>query len=157
MQNEIDKTFTQQELSDFDASLTKLEALTQDLPVLTGDDKATHVRPPDGAGDWVGNMLTRAQQNLNKLSREFDPAVVQRDLDLIDALDPRILRLQRVMDRLNSARFLAGSDTFAVMLGVRRQLKDSGVAGVDDNLSDGLQRFFTRTSHAQPAPAAVHK
>lgn len=151
-QNDIDKTFTEQELADFDAALTKLEAVTQDLPVLTGADKAAHVRPPDGAGDWVQGMLTRAQQNLNKLSRDFDPALVQRDLDLIGAIDPRLLRLQRVVDRLAGARFLAGSDSFAVMLGARRQLKDSGVAGVDDNLSEGLQRFFSRASHAQPAP-----
>ena len=40
------------------------------------------------------------------------------------------------------ARQLANSDAFAALL------------GVDDNLSDGLQRFFNRTNRAQtPAPA----
>jgi hypothetical protein len=50
------------------------------------------------------------------------------------------------MDRMESGKFMARSDAFAVLLGVRRQLKDSDVAGIDDDLSDGLSRFFSRTS-----------
>jgi len=57
-----------------------------------------------------------------------------------------------VLDRLESAQFLARSDAFSALLGVRRALKDAGVAGVDDNLSDGLKRFFTRSSKSEPTP-----
>src|SRR5882672_6053831 len=55
-----------------------------------------------------------------------------------DGLGVRCHAAQRNVERLESAVFLANSDAFAALLGVRRQLKDSGVAGVDDNLSDGL-------------------
>jgi hypothetical protein len=102
-------------------------------------------------------MLVRSQQNLNKLSREYDPGTTQRDLDLISSLQPRLMRLQRVVDRVQSALFLANSDAFSVLLSVRRQLKDAGVAGVDDNLSEGLQRFFSRSNRTQKATVTAAK
>ena len=153
MQNQIEMEFTHQQIADFDAALDKLDGLTADLPVLSGQDKSGLVKPPDGAGDWMDGMAIRAQQNLNKLSREYEPARVQKDLTLNRVLDPRALRLERVLDRINGGRFLARSDAFAALLGARRQLKDAGVAGVDDNLSDGLRRFFTRSS-PEKKPAA---
>ncbi|MBI5388413.1 MAG: hypothetical protein HZA90_27425 [Verrucomicrobia bacterium] len=153
-QNDIDREFAAQELTEFDGALDKLETLTKDLPVLSPEEKAAHVRPPDGAGEWMEGMATRAEQNINKLPRDYDPARAQRDFKLDAVLEPRELRLARVLDRINNARFLARSDLFATMLGVRRQLKEAGVAGVDDNLSDGLRRFFSRSGGAKPAPAS---
>jgi hypothetical protein len=44
-----------------------------------------------------------------------------------------------------------------VLLGVRRQLKESAVAGVDDNLSDGLKRFFSRHGGDKAAPVTPPK
>ena len=155
MQNEIDKQFTEAELKALDDALTVLETTLADLPILSGDDKATHVKAPDGALGWMQQMITRSQQNLSKLSREYDPALVQRDLALVATVEPRLLRIQRIADRLDSATFLANSDAFGALLGVRRQLKDSGVTGVDDNLSDGLQRFFNRSNKAQPAASTT--
>ena len=158
MQNEIDKQFTDAQLKAIDDALTVLETTLADLPVLSGDDKAAHVKAPDGALGWMQQMVTRSQQNLGKLSRDYDPALVQRDLDLVALIGPRQLRAQRIVDRLDGATFLANSDAFAACLGVRRQLKDSGVAGVDDNLSDGLKRFFNRTNRATPpTPTAAQK
>ncbi len=150
MQNEIDKQFTTEQLTALDGALTVLEILTQDLPVLSGDDKAALVKAPDDARGRMEGMLVLAQQNLPELARNFEPALVQRDLDLTATLDPRRLRAQRITDRLVSAMFLANSDAFAVLLGVRRQLKDAGLAGVDDNLSEGLQRFFNRQAKVSP-------
>ena len=155
MQNEIDKQFTPEQLQAMDNALTALETATADLPVLSASDKAGHVKPPDNARGWMEQMVVRAQQNLSKLPRDFDPALVQNDLDFTAAVAPRLLRMQRLVDRLVSGSFLADSDAFAASLETRRHLKDAGVAGVDDNLSDGLQRFFNRTSPAPaPAPAA---
>ncbi len=97
-------------------------------------------------------MLTRAKQNLNKLPRDFDTEKVKHDLNLSAALESRLLRLKRVEDHITSAIFLADSDAFAAGLQVRRLLQDAGVSGVDDNLSEGLVRFFKRSSPT-PAPA----
>ncbi len=154
MQNEIDKQFTPEELKTMDDALTVLENTIAGLPVLSGDDKATHVKAPDNSRGWMEGMVVRAQQNLAKLPRDFDPALMQKDLDFTGTVAPRLLRAQRIVDRLTGGTFLADSDTFAAALEIRRHLKDAGVAGVDDNLSDGLQRFFNR-SNAKPAPAAT--
>ena len=152
-QNEIDMQYTAEQLTQFDAALTTLETLTATIPVLATDEKNGLVKPPENADGWMTGMLTRAEQNLARLPRDFEPASVQRDLDLAAALAPRELRLARVMDRIGSARYAARSDAFAALLGVRRTLKDSGLAGVDDNLSHGLQRFFGRTGTASAKPA----
>lgn len=152
MQNEIDKQFTTEQLTALDAALTVLETATADLPVLSTDDKASHVKAPDNSRGWLEQMVTRAQQNLDKLPCNFDPTLMQRDLAFSAAVGPRLLRAQRVVDRLMGGTFLADSDAFAAGLEIRRHLKDAGVAGVDDNLSDGLQRFFNRSSRP-PAPS----
>lgn len=152
MKNEIDKTFTPEQLQTIDDALTALENTTSDLPVLSRDDKATHVKPPDSARGWMEQMVARAQQNINKLPRDFDPDVLQRDLDFTGTVSPRLIRAQRIVDRLVSGSFLADSDAFAACLEMRRRLKDAGVAGVDDNLSDGLKRFFSRTSPKTTPP-----
>ena len=150
MQNEIDKQFTAEQLAAVDAALTVLETFTLDWPVLSGEEKASLVKAPDDGRGWMEGMLVLAEQNLNELPRNFDPALVHHDLDLTPVLLPRQIRLQRVADRLGSALFMANSDAFAALLGVRRRLKDAGLAGVDDNLSEGLARFFNRESRSQP-------
>ena len=156
-QNEIDIALTPAQLTQLDEALTGLETLAGAFPVLSADEKAALVKAPEGADGWMAGMLTRANQNLGRLPRDFDPAAVQKDLDLDAMLAPRQLRLARVLDRLECARFLARSDAFAELLGARRILRDSGVAGVDDNLSEGLQRFFSRSNKGlapAPIPAA---
>lgn len=154
-QNEIDITLTPEQLTLLDTTLTALETATAAFPVLSPETKSGLVKPPDAAEAWMAGMLIRAQQNLGRLPRDFDPALVQKDLDLSATLSPFELRLARVLDRVNSARFLARSDAFAELLGVRRALKDSGVAGVDDDLSEGLGRFFSRSNRVAPAPVAA--
>ena len=154
MQNKIDIQLTDDELTQLDAALTALEGLLARFPVLSAEEKAGLVKAPDGADGWMGNMLTRAEQNLAKLPRDFEPATARRDLALDTTLAPRHLRLNRLADRLEGARFLARSDLFSALLGARRSLREGGVAGVDDNLSDGLQRFFNRSGGDKtPKPA----
>jgi len=158
MQNEIDKQFTPEQLKAMDDALTVLETTLTDLPVLAAADKAGLVKAPDNSRGWMEGMVVRAQQNLDKLPRNFDPALMQKDLGFSSDVAPRLLRAQRVVDRLTSGTFQADSDSFAAALEIRRHLKDAGVSGVDDNLSDGLQRFFNRSNaKAAPAPAATPK
>ncbi len=150
-QDDINLELTPEQLAQFDAALDTLETLSALFPVVSTEEKARHVKPPDGAGDWMSDMATRAEQNIGKLARDYDPAEVARDLKLDADLAPRQLRLQRILDHVGGARFLAGSDAFSALLSVRRQLRGAGVAGVDDNLSDGLARFFSRSSKAETA------
>lgn len=152
MQDEINKEYTPEQLSQLDTLIEDLEAFTADLPVLSAEEKAGLVKAPDNSGSWMRNMLFRSQQNLNKLSRAYQPETVERDLKLDRDIEPRAIRLQRVLDRFGSTQFLARSDAFSALLGVRRGLKDAGVAGVDDDLSEGLQRFFSRTAKPKPTP-----
>ncbi len=158
-QNEIDITLTPEQLTQLDTALSGLEALTQVFPTLSPEEKAGLVKPPETADGWMNGMLIRAQQNLGRLPRDFDPAAVKKDLDLAAVISPFELRLSRVIDRLGNARFLARSDSFAQLLGVRRALKDAGLTGVDDDLDEGLKRFFNRSGKAAttPVPATPAK
>ncbi len=151
-QNEIEVTLSAEQLTAFDAALSALETLAAAFPVLSAEEKAGLVKPPETADGWMAGMLTRAEQNLGRLPRDFDPAQVKKDLALDATLAPRELRLSRLLDRLGGARFLARSDAFAELLGVRRTLKDVGLAGVDDDLSDGLRRFFGRAAKPETPP-----
>lgn len=145
IQDTIDKEFTADELKKLDDALTALEEVTQDFKVLSAKDKARLVKAPDDSYGWRGNMAVRAEQNLDSLPRKFDLAKMTRDLKLETDLEPRELRLRRILDRIDSATLLAASDSFSASLLVRRQLKSLGVAGVDDGMDEGLESFFKRS------------
>ena len=155
IQNEIDMELTEAQLTPVLAALETLETFAAAFPSLSTEDKLALVRAPETADGWMSNMLTRAEQNLAKLPRELDPAAVRRDLTLYDTLTPLLLRMERVRDKVENATFLARSDAFAVLLSVRRLLKEADMAGVDDDLSDGLRRFFRRDKVVKPATPAV--
>lgn len=157
IQNEIDVTITEAGLTPVLAALATLETFVATFPSLTTEEKRTLMRVPETADGWMANMLARAEQNLGKLPRELDLETISRDLALQQTLTPIILRFQRVSERLETAAFLARNDAFATLLAVRRQLKDADLPGIDDDLDDGLRRFFRRDKApvlAVPAPAA---
>lgn len=154
MQNEINITLTPAQLQIIDDALAVLETAALAFPNLSTADKAALVKPPADAGSWMAAMLVRAQQNLNHLPRDFDPALVQNDLNLSAALYPRILRLERVKDRFDHAAFVADSDAFADLLEARRRLLDAEVTGVDDNLNEGMTRLFNRPKRNPAKPTA---
>jgi hypothetical protein len=67
----------------------------------------------------MNNLPARSEQNIDKLAHSYDPALVKRDLKLITDLDARMLRLQRVLDKLESAQILVRSDAFSALPGWR--------------------------------------
>ena len=150
MQNEINLVLTPAQLQAIDDLLTSLETIVAPFP--QPDDKATYAKPPEDGRGWMENMLTRVEQNLNIMPRDLDPALIQNDLNLSAALNPRILRLQRITGRFNDATFLADSDAFSDLLEARRRLQDAGVSGVDDNLNEGMARFFNRPKRGKSTP-----
>lgn len=152
-QNRIDKEYTAAQLTAVDAAIQALETQFEDLLVRTAAEKSHAAKPPDGSGDWTANMLVRANQNLDKMPQSFDAAAIERDIALPGALEPCKLRLQRLVDKLTSAQFDARSDAFTAGLKIRETLQRSGVAGVDDNLNEGMKRYFSRSKAAAPEPA----
>ncbi|MFZ4767495.1 MAG: hypothetical protein ACOYMN_21295, partial [Roseimicrobium sp.] len=83
---------------------------------------------------------------------DFDPAPIQRDLKLRDGLMARSPRIDKIAQAWSNGIFFASSDTFSAGLDIRAQLTDADVAGVDDNLDDGLQRFFSRSPRKKAEP-----
>ena len=155
LQNTIDKAHSPEQLKAYDEALTIIETLTADFPVLSATEKARRVKAPEGSVEWRNNMLVRAEQNLDKMPRSFDAEKVKRDLKLEADLEPRKLRLERLVDRLESAILMAASDSFSSGLFVRRQLRSLGVAGVDDGLDDGLRTFFKRSGDDEEPTTTV--
>jgi hypothetical protein len=154
MQNTIDFEFTTDQLKQLDDAIAVMETLTRDFNVLTAEEKGEVVKAPDNSDGWMQDMTTRVEQNLSKLRRDFTSEPLLRDIKLATDIAPRQLRIQRILDRLESARFKARSDGFANCLDARRQLRAAKVAGVDDDLSEGLRRFFSRADRSDTAPTS---
>ena len=113
--DEINKEYSAEQLQELDTILDGLDHFTVDLEAARNEDKSRYVKAPDNSGDWMQNMLARSEQNLDKLARSYDPELVKRDLQLSADLEARIIRMQRVLDRLTSAQFLARSDAFSAL------------------------------------------
>lgn len=148
----IDVAYTAQELTDLDTALTTIENLLARLPVITPEDKPRIPKMPDGAWGFILNVKTLAQQNLQKLPREYEDAPFTKDVTARNDLSPRQNRLLTIQERLQNGLLLLESDCWATSLYCRRHLKDGGLAAaIDAMLDDGMRRFFDRSGE-DPAP-----
>lgn len=155
MQNEINVTITPAQLQAINEALTALENIILTFPVPDPKTKSKLVKAPDDARHWEQIVLFHAQQNINKLSRDFDPALVQTDIAFADATLATGLRMKRIMAHLAESQFLAESDIFAAMLEARRHLLNAKIPGLDKQLDEGMESFFSRPKKTKTTPPAA--
>ncbi len=155
-QNKIDKVYTADEITSFDAALDALEELTKTFSVLSAKDKARVVKLPDGGEEFIANIQKTATLNSDLLPGKYNPVLLENDNTMAEQLAVRIERLAVVADKLESTKLLVDSDRFATGLYLRRTLKENGKEdGLDAGLDAGLLRFLSRgggdSSAATPA------
>jgi hypothetical protein len=154
--NRFTKRYTADRIGRINQALAVLEAEFKDDPVLTAQEKSRIVKMPDGGLGFVGNLKTKATENLDLLPRKYDDAEFAGDVENTETVRGWSGRVDSLAGRLASLLLLGESDCFAQALFVRRQLKANGAGqGLDANLDEGLRHFFDRSGEDEPvAPPA---
>ncbi len=151
-QNLLSLQFTEAQLAEFDAGLTALENVLRGLLSFTPDQRRGLVRMGPKSEAFCRQTLNVLAQNTQVIPAALDLEEAQADLSTLDALRPRLARLNRLAERAQDTEEALGSDVMSFALEGYAMLKvagrNQGLEGLRRDLSG---RFAKRGAKAEPA------
>lgn len=157
-QDLVSLAFTEAELTEFDAALDKLEAVCAKLIALTADERRSIRRMGIVSEPFCRRTLIGLQQNPQVIPPSIDLAGGLQDLAALDALAPRLARLQRLTERAEDTEAALGSDIMNLASDGYRLLeiagKSQGLDGLRAELSVRFRRKRKKKDEAEAPPPA---
>lgn len=155
-QNLIDLTFNADALATLDDTLKSLEQQLVGLLALDTYQRRHLTKMGDKSEAFCRQTVDVLGQNIGVLPRNFDYDGLRRDLETLDALRPRLMRLARLHERASDTEMALGSDVMTQSLEGYAFLKVAGKNEGLDNARRALSARFARTApkaeEAAPAP-----
>ena len=109
-QNRIALQFDVDRLNSLDAIITALEGQLTDLIGLSPDERRELTKMGDKSEAFCRQAVTVLSDNAQVLPRNFDVDAYRADLAALDALRPRLARVQRLYERMADSEMALGSD-----------------------------------------------
>lgn len=151
-QNLLSLQLTTAQLAEVDAALTALETALAGLIALTPEQRRGLVRMGQKSEAFCRQTVTVLGQNPQVIPPSLSLVEAQADLSTIDALRPRLTRLQRLTERAEATDEALGSDVMSFALEGYALLKLSGKNQGLEGLRRELSGRFAKGSRA-PEPA----
>lgn len=151
-QNLLSLQFDAAQLAQVDAALTALENALEGLIALTPEQRRGLVRMGQKSEAFCRQTVIVLGQNPQVIPPSLSLAEAQADLSSIDALRPRLTRLQRLTERAEATDEALGSDVMSFALEGYALLKLSGKNQGLEGLRHELSGRFAKGSRA-PEPA----
>ena len=150
-QNLVSWNLTDAQITAVDSALTELE--TQLAGLIALPNKKSYKRMGNKSEAFCRQTLHVLEQNPQMVPQNLGLADAIADLNGIDQLRPRMVRLARLSERAADTNFALGSDVMAAALEGYNLLKRSGKSEGLDSLRKELGSRFTRTMRqAEPTP-----
>ena len=108
----------------------------------------------DKSEAFCRQAVTVLSDNAQVLPRNFDVDAYRADLAALDALRPRLARVQRLYERMADSEMALGSDLMVASLEGYALLKVAGRGEGLDALRQSLGARFDRKRRREPEPAA---
>lgn len=153
-QNRISLQVSHDDLTAADAALTTLEQHFHGLIGLTPDERRTLTKMGEKSEAFCRQAVVVLTENAHVLPRNFNVDEYRADLAALDALRPRMARLQRLYERMSDSEMALGSDLMVASLEGYAHLKVAGKGEGLDSLKQILGARFDRTRRQEPEPAA---
>ena len=153
-QNRIALQFDVDRLNSLDAIITALEGQLTDLIGLSPDERRELTKMGDKSEAFCRQAVTVLSDNAQVLPRNFDVDAYRADLAALDALRPRLARVQRLYERMADSEMALGSDLMVASLEGCALLKVAGRGEGLDALRQSLGVRFDRKRRREPEPAA---
>ncbi|RYG13928.1 MAG: hypothetical protein EON92_03905 [Burkholderiales bacterium] len=145
-QNLIDLTYTADALATLDATLESLERQFAGLLALNTDQRRHLTKMGDKSEAFCRQTVDVLGQNTGLLPRNFDYEGLRRDMETLDALRPRLMRLTRLHERASDTEMALGSDVMTQSLEGYAFLKVAGKNEGLDHARRALSARFTRSA-----------
>ncbi len=156
LENLISVTFTEAELKQMDDAFTVIEGILKGKVVnLSPKQRQQHGRVKYEMEVWVGKAVGYAGSNPALVPTFIDQAELKADFTTHGQLNPRIDRLQTLLQGMLDTNLLLGSDLFTNLTAFYRSLREaskSNAPGASAIYKDLKQQFPGRPSSGN-APA----
>ena len=154
-QNLISISWADDQLALLDAALATIEGVYANLISLEKDEIRSLFKMGDKSETFCRGTLEVLGQNLKVVPESLALGEAQADLRALDALRPRLRRLQQLAKRGEDTELLLGSDIFSAALEGYALLKVTGKNHGLEDLRKGLGSRFRgrRAATAEPVPA----
>lgn len=157
VQNLVTTHLTADQWAVVDQTIAQLEqALAPLLVAMAADDRRRVVKMGDGSEAFCRKALDVMTENSGLLPRNLDVEEMRRDLDAHDALNARMVRLTRLMEKARDTDTALGSDVMAAALEGYAFLKIAGQGEGLNSLRRDLGKRFEnngpRKAEAEPVP-----
>ena len=143
-QNLVTLNLTDAQLTAVDAALTELE--TQLAGLIALPNKKAYKKMGNKSEAFCRQTLRVLEQNPQIVPPNVPVADAMSDLNAMELLRPRMVRLARLSERASDTDFALGSDVMAVALQGYSLLKTTGRTEGLDSLRKELGARFTRGS-----------
>lgn len=154
-QNLVYSHLSPEQWAQLDQAFAQLQAAAAPLLVpVAPTTKKTMVKMGDGSEAFCRKAVGVMEENVGLMPRDFDLAEVRRDLDTHDALNDRIVKLTRLLERMRDAEMALGSDVMVAALEGYAVLKAVGKGEGVEALKQMLGKRFDNGPRQQPTPPA---
>lgn len=154
-QNRISMELGPEQWASLDAALGTIEQLLAGMVSLTPEERMRLIKMGDGSEAFCRQALDVMGENPNVLPRNLDLAEMRRDLATHDALRPRLMRLQRLVEKAADTDMALGSDVMAAALEGYAFLKIAGKGEGLHGLRRSLSKRFEQAPRKLEPPAAA--
>ena len=143
--------------ADQQAVLAAIETIRQKLPFLidlTPEQRRSLPKMGDKSRAFVGKALAIAQHNSNFLPRSFSVEEMERDVGLIESLQPIMVSLTRLFEQLEDSFTEVGSEAYSAALVVYQSARTAGEGeSLETLLDDMAQRFARKSRNTKGGPS----
>ena len=149
MQNVVSIAYTPEELARMDSALQTLRELFARMVKLTNDERRELFKMGDKSEPFSRQTLAVLSANPQIVPPNLGLAEAQADLAALDALRPRLLQLQQLLETAEDTETALGSDILSVALEGYGLLK---VSGKNEALKGARKALSARWSKGSRAP-----
>ena len=154
MQNLVSLNLAAQDLADVDAALATLRRVFAPMVALQPEQRRELYKMGDKSEAFCRQTLSVLGANPQMVPPNLGLAEAQADLAALDALRPRLLQLQQLLERAEDTETALGSDIIGVALEGYGLLKVSGKGEALKGARQALSARFAKSRRAAE-PATV--
>jgi hypothetical protein len=151
-QNLISLQLSPEQLSDIQATLTRLEQQLACLLSLSADDRKRLNKMGQKSEAFCRQTLSVLSANPQIVPPRLDIPEAIRDLTALDQLKPILDRIEQLAERGSDTEMALGADVMEVALEGYALLKVSGNEQGLDSLRKEIGSRWTKSRRAEPAP-----
>ena len=137
--------------TDVEEVMNAIQTIKQKMPflqALSGDERRALPQPGDRGRAFISKALEVAAQNPDIMPGLFSLEEMRKDVELGNTLQPILLSLTQLQDRIEDTARVASSEAYSAALNVYSYAKASGSAAALGSAVDELGRLFVRRSAA---------